>query len=119
MFRTYVDAGYFYEQLCRYLDVFPRKQVHVMLLDDLAGDPKATVLEVLEFLGVDREPAAHFLYPIINRSDPGIRNHLDAATLSALVEHYRPHNEKLEQLIGRSLRHWGQPFGSLARRGSF
>lgn len=119
MFRTYVDAGYFYEQLCRYLEVFPRKQVHVILLDDLARDPKATVLEVLDFLGVDRGAADHFLYPIINRSDPDIRNHFDAATLSTLVEHYRPHNEKLEQLIGRPLRHWDQPFNQLAGRGLF
>lgn len=110
MFRTYVDAGYYHEQLCRYLEFFPREQLRVMLLDDLARDPQSVVMETLDFLGARRDPAAHFLYPVINRSDPDMQNHVDAATLSWLVEHYRPHNEKLGQLIGRSLRHWDQPF---------
>lgn len=106
MFRTYVDAGYFHEQLCRYLEFFPRTQLHVVLFDDLASDPKTVVSKALEFLGVESDLADRFLYPIVNRSDPEVINHLDAATISLLVEHYRPHNKKLEEFLGRSLEHW-------------
>lgn len=112
LFRTYVDAGYFDEQLSRYLEFFPKEQLHVMLLDDLAQDPQNTVLNALKFLGADLKPASNFLYPVINRGDPDIAKHIDAATLSVLVEHYKPHNKKLEQLIGRSLEHWDRPFDS-------
>jgi hypothetical protein len=27
-----------------------------------------------------------------------------------LVQHFRPHNELLSQLIGRNLDHWNEPF---------
>ena len=110
LFRTYVDTGYFHEQLCRYLEFFPKEQLHVMLLDDLAHDPQTSVLQALAFLGADLKPADNFLYPLINRGDPDVVKHLDAATLAALVEHYKPHNARLEQLIGRSLEHWDRPF---------
>ena len=44
----------FAEQLQRYLDVFGRQRVHVVLFDDLVADTPGTYREVLEFLGVDQ-----------------------------------------------------------------
>lgn len=43
----------FAEQLQRYIDVFGRDRVHVILFDDLVADPAAVYRGVLEFLGVD------------------------------------------------------------------
>lgn len=48
----------FAEQLERYLEVFGRDRVHVMLYDDLARDGAGVVRGALEFLGVDPELAA-------------------------------------------------------------
>lgn len=110
MFRTYVDAGHFHDQLCRYLEFFPSTQLHVVLFDDLASDPRTVVSKTLDFLGAESDLADRFLYPVVNRSDPEVANHLDPATISLLVEHYRPHNKKLEEFVGRSLEGWNYPF---------
>jgi hypothetical protein len=41
------------EQLQRYLDVFPREQVHVIVYDDLKHDTPGVYRDTLRFLGVD------------------------------------------------------------------
>jgi hypothetical protein len=49
----YSELAKFSEQIKRYLDIFPKKQVKIVLLDDLKNSPEKTYKEVLEFLGVD------------------------------------------------------------------
>jgi hypothetical protein len=110
MFRFFLDAGYYYGQISRFLRWFPREQLHLMMFEDLARDPLSAVAGVLKFLGTDPVPASRFLYPVINRADPQIVNHVDSATLTWLVEHYRPHNRRLQEFLGRSLEHWDHPF---------
>jgi len=42
----------YHEPLQRYFAVFPRRQIHVLLFDDLCRDPLATVQGIYRFLGV-------------------------------------------------------------------
>ncbi len=49
----YRESVRFAEQLERYLDVFGRERVHVILFDDFRGDTPAAYRGVLEFLGID------------------------------------------------------------------
>src|SRR5690606_20377066 len=51
LFHT--DVAMFSAQVARYLDAFPREQVHVVVHDDFVADPDGTYREVLRFLGVD------------------------------------------------------------------
>jgi hypothetical protein len=51
----YRDQGRFGQQLTRWLEVFPRDQLHVILFDDLANEPAETYRNLLEFLDVDRD----------------------------------------------------------------
>lgn len=51
----YRDQGRFGEQLARWLEVFPRDQLHVILFDDLANEPAETYRSVLAFLDVDAD----------------------------------------------------------------
>jgi len=71
---TYFRQGLIYhsvaaytEQVRRYLKLFGRKQVHVILYDDFAADTAGVYRGVLEFLGVDatRPPDS---FPVINGS---------------------------------------------------
>jgi hypothetical protein len=71
---TYFPQGLIYhsvaaytEQVRRYLKLFGRKQVHVVLYDDFAADTAGVYRGVLDFLGVDasRPPAS---FPVINGS---------------------------------------------------
>jgi len=49
----YLECGYYAEQLRRYLDLFDRRRLKVLLLDDLRRDPERVVHETWQFLGVD------------------------------------------------------------------
>lgn len=49
----YVDTARYAPQLERYLDVFGRDRVHVILYDDFKADTRAVYRGVLRFLGVD------------------------------------------------------------------
>ena len=49
-----LDRGRYATHLQRYLDLFPRQQLHVSLFDDLRTDPQAYADEVFAFLGIQR-----------------------------------------------------------------
>ena len=110
--RTYVDSGYYMEQIERFLKLFPREQMRIVLQEDLASDPQGNMAELFAFVGADaaRVPAGG--YARVNESNPGMREHLDDDTAARLVKHYRPHNDRLAKFLGRSLDHWDRPFGT-------
>ncbi|MDP5183782.1 sulfotransferase [Blastococcus sp. BMG 814] len=53
-FPRLLDRGRYATHLQRYLDLFPRSQLHVSLFDDLRADPQAYADEVFAFLGARR-----------------------------------------------------------------
>ena len=50
---AYREAARYADQVKRYLDVFGRERVHVIIYDELVADPCKTYKKTLEFLGVD------------------------------------------------------------------
>jgi hypothetical protein len=53
-----LEHGRYATGLDRFLQRFPRDQVHVALFDDLAADPQRFIDDVTDFLDVDRLPLA-------------------------------------------------------------
>jgi hypothetical protein len=51
----YRDLVRFPEQLKRYMDLYDRDQLHVILFDDLKSNPRATFKDVVSFLGLEQE----------------------------------------------------------------
>jgi len=51
--RTYVDTGYYEQQIERYLLLFSRDRLEVVLLEDLSRDPQAVCAQLWRLLGVD------------------------------------------------------------------
>jgi len=49
-YRTYVDTGYYMEQIERYLKLFSREQLCVVLTEDLQNSPLKTINRIREFL---------------------------------------------------------------------
>lgn len=49
----YIEGGMYYPQLKRYFDLLPRKNIKVILLDDIEKDSRAVVQDLYRFLGVD------------------------------------------------------------------
>ncbi len=50
---TYLDLGFYAEQLRRYFDLFPASCIKVVLFEELVSDPEAVARELWGFLGVD------------------------------------------------------------------
>ena len=108
--RAYLDGGYYHEQLLRYLSFFPRDQLRIVLFDDLVSDPTRVMAGLFEFVGADSSYARNCDYTPLNQSIPGMLGHVNNDILEWLVQHFRPHNALLSQLIGRNLDHWSAPF---------
>ncbi|MBW3578467.1 MAG: sulfotransferase domain-containing protein [Actinobacteria bacterium] len=49
-YRTYVDSGYYADQILRYVDLFGWESLHIILLDDLRADPQKTLRGIFDCL---------------------------------------------------------------------
>jgi hypothetical protein len=107
--RTYLDTGYYLEQLLRYETLFGRARLHIVLAEDLFGNPEQTVSGVFSFLDVDSGVARRAKYDVYNDALPGKEQQVTAEVWSWLIDHYRLHNRELENFLGRSLAAWNEP----------
>ena len=62
----YRDVGRYHDQVKRYLDVFGRDRVHIIIFEDFRADPAGAYRETLEFLGVD--PTFEPNFNVVNAS---------------------------------------------------
>ncbi len=104
---SYQDRSLYAEQLERWFELFPREQFHFLTLEDLSARPGETLDGVHEFLGL---PAHR----------PENLPHLHAASYSSLPpdsrerlqEYFRPHNQRLYELVGRDFG-WDRVSGTI------
>ncbi|HEX3887930.1 MAG TPA: sulfotransferase domain-containing protein [Phenylobacterium sp.] len=54
---SYVERGFYGEQMARLFDLFPREQVLILRSDELRGDPAVGLSAVRRFLGLPDGPA--------------------------------------------------------------
>ena len=97
-----VKRGYYDEQFERYLCFFPRDQIHVMIMERWSLDPDAAMSELLEF--AELEPCEVPFHRIHAR--PYDQELMDSATESLLREHYRPHVQRLGEILGDPIKEW-------------
>jgi len=112
IYRTYVDSGYYYDQLTRYIRLFGRERLHILLFEDLVHNPRDAVTQIFKLLDVDPACARWMDYEVFNRSESGMQDHVDQATAEWLIAHYRQHNRKLEDLLHCKLDAWDSLFDS-------
>ncbi len=53
--RDYLQLGFYYSQVKRYLETFERQQVRIYLTQDLYRNPDSVLVNIYDFLNVDRE----------------------------------------------------------------
>ncbi len=94
-----VGFGMYAEQLRRYLDLFPRKGLLVLEHSELLQRPVETLHEVTDFLALARHTWDGVEGTSVNVNP--CESEIDPQTRELLVEHYRPHNLELYELIGR------------------
>jgi Sulfotransferase domain len=95
---SYLARGLYGHQLKWWLEVMPRDRLLIRPAESLYEEPDGTYNEVLRFLGVSAYSLSR--YHAANAFSQGS---LPEATRSRLVDYFRPHNERLSELVGRDL----------------
>jgi len=98
--ERYIEAGLYIEHLERWLSIFPKNQILVLILEDLAKAPEQEVNKIFKFLGLG-EYKLHS-YEIRNQAQYDI-NKIQPETINTLKHFYEPYNKKLEIFLGRTL----------------
>ncbi len=104
MMHPFLEMGLYYEQVKRYLDLFPRERVRVLFYEDYREDAARVVAEVLGFLDVDASFAPDLSRRHLVGRWPGAS--MDAADRACLGDYYREDVRRLEALLDRNLSRW-------------
>lgn len=93
---SYIWRSSYADQIERWFELFPRERFLFLKTDDLDSDAQRTLDRAYEFLGLpayrnEQLPRLH----TAPEYEP-----LSAETRTQLVEYFRPHNERLYELLG-------------------
>jgi hypothetical protein len=104
----YVRRGFYAEQLVRWLACFPVHQLLVIRSEDLFADPAKTLGEILSFLELRQWRSPEFRN--YSYAAPGRRpsSELPSSLRDRLTAIFAPHNQRLEDLLGRDFA-WEAP----------
>ena len=94
----YLTQGEYAGHLERWLGVFPRKRLLILRSEDLFAEPGPSMAEVIEFLGL---AATRTTWAVFNA---GRHDDMPVGMRERLLEHFRPHNRRLSELLGRDTR---------------
>lgn len=94
--RNHVARGHYADQIEQWLAHIPRQRLLVLQSEQFYRDTEACYQRVLEFLSL----TPHKLPKYKPHNTGGGYDPPDPDTMARLREHYRPHNERLFELIG-------------------
>ncbi|MGB3401841.1 MAG: tetratricopeptide repeat protein [Microcoleaceae cyanobacterium] len=97
--QRHLGRGLYVYYLQRWMALFPKEQFLIITNEELAQNPAGVMKQTFEFLGLPE-------YNAINYTPRNVGHYpkdIDPNLLSRLQEFYRPHNQKLENLLGREL----------------
>lgn len=95
--HAYTARGQYAEQLDRLGGLFGRERVHVVDSGRFFTDPEPVYDGVLEFLDLPRRG-----YPAFERHNARPRSPMPGTVRDALDAHFRPHDERLAEWLGRN-----------------
>lgn len=93
---SYLARSRYAEQVERWLELFPREQLLFLKAEDLFSAPAETHAAVHEFLGLPAVPSEQ----AAKLNAGGEYAGLSPETRAKLQDYFRPHNERLYELIG-------------------
>jgi hypothetical protein len=94
--HSYLTRGIYVDQLRAWMELFRRDQFLIERSEDFFADPGAAFKRVQAFLGLppwDLDQYEQFNAFASGSMDPDVR--------AELVAHFRPHNQRLEEFLGR------------------
>lgn len=69
-FANWVEVGYYDVHIKRYLELFPRTQLHIQYYDELLDSPADFLKKTFSYMGVDNEFSPAVINRRINRAKP-------------------------------------------------
>lgn len=61
-----IETGFYYSQTQRYLELFPRENMHFILFDDIGHDPQNVLRQLFAFLGIETAYSPPSLHAKVN-----------------------------------------------------
>jgi hypothetical protein len=99
---SYVDRGFYAQQVRRLFNIFGKENVLVLLSEELRYEHQKTLRSVFEFLGVD----SSFVPPEASVFEQEYSIQIDNQLRSRLIDMFYFDVKQLEKLIGRDLSAW-------------
>ena len=94
--KGYVRRGIYHEQLEKYFDYFDREQILIVESKELLSFSEETSQRLQDFIGVPYQPVERV---VSNKARVAVREDY-SVQLQELAHFFKPHNEKLYDLIG-------------------
>jgi len=97
---SYLRHGIYVDKLKHWMNFFPKEQFLIFSTDELNSNPKYVIQQTFDFLNLPP-----FEIKNLEKQNVGKYEKIDEETKEFLIKFYKPHNERLYQLLDRDL-HW-------------
>ena len=71
--EDYLEKSLYYNQLKNVFEIFPKKNVHIIITDEIKKNPRNTIVNLYSFLGVDKRYIPSSMMEKINFSKTSIK----------------------------------------------
>lgn len=102
---SYLSRGIYFDQLKKWFELFDRKNFLILKSELLFNNPTDAYFKVIHFLGLSYLQPEHFTIFLKGNYNTNIK----PDTLNYLIEYFRPHNQRLYDLLGIDFA-WEQEF---------
>lgn len=98
---SYLSRGVYVDQLLAWYNYFPQERFLVLTSEDFYAKPNVVVKEIVSFLNLPPFPGIDEKeFPYYNQ---GSYKKMDEAMRTRLIDYFKPHNQRLYDLLGRHL----------------
>ena len=94
---SYFEQGIYYNYIIYWMKFFPKENFHIISSEEFFKNPTKNFNKLFNFLGI-----SEFNYEKYIQYNTGNYDSMKNSTRKYLSEFYKPHNEKLYELIGKN-----------------
>jgi hypothetical protein len=93
----YLHRGIYVDKIKHWMEIFPKEQFLIIQSEEFFRDPSKIYNQVLDFLGVENfELDTYRTYGKVNKN-----RKIDSIFYNELLDYFKPHNQRLYELLGR------------------
>ena len=92
--RSYLAKGIYEEQIKIWMEIFSKKQIHLLSTEDMSNNPQNTLQDIFKFLDI---PQYEIKKP--QKQKANTYEKMKSQTRDRLLEFYKEHNEKFFKII--------------------